>query len=176
MLGSASMHQVRNLEGSKNKELFSRAIDMTEEFMGPAFGRILGSFEVRQNSGELGSSAVAFGRLSVAWFGHGNLPRDRLASGPPAVCFQKSKTCVHSSPNAPGRFQPSPKFFRSIQAKTSTWPTRKPDGFGCFQQIAAHLGSNDASVVAALPNPLRLPLAWHLPRHPPKTGLARKGE
>jgi hypothetical protein len=24
--------------------------------------------------------------------------------------------------------------------KTSTWPIRKPDGFGCFQQIAAHLG------------------------------------
>src|SRR5208282_112337 len=83
----------------------------TQEFMSPAFGGTLGSFEVRQNSGEVRDEPVVdFGRLPVAFFGHGHLPGDRLVSRPKAVCFQRSKTCVHSSRNAPGGFQPSPKF------------------------------------------------------------------
>jgi len=28
----------------------------------------------------------------------------------------------------------------SLSMKSSTWPIREPDSFGCFQQIVAHLG------------------------------------
>ncbi len=43
--------------------------------MRPAFGGTLGSFEVRQNSGEVRDEHVVdFGRLPVAFFGHGKPP------------------------------------------------------------------------------------------------------
>ena len=90
----------------------------THEFMSPAFGGTLGSFEMRQNSGEVRDERVVdFGRLPAAFFGHGHLPGDRLVSGPNAVCFQRSKTCVHSSRNATARFQPSPKFLSATVLK-----------------------------------------------------------
>jgi len=42
--------------------------------MWPAFGTTLSSFEVQQNSGEVrDKSLVDFGRLPVAFFGHGHL-------------------------------------------------------------------------------------------------------
>jgi len=47
----------------------------TQEFMWPAFGGTLGSFEVQQNSSEVRDEHVEdFGRLPVAFFGHGNPP------------------------------------------------------------------------------------------------------
>ncbi|MGD0260420.1 MAG: hypothetical protein ABSD29_11425 [Verrucomicrobiota bacterium] len=46
-----------------------------QKFMRPAFGGTLGSFEVQQNSGAVRDKHVVdFGRLPVAFFGHGNLP------------------------------------------------------------------------------------------------------
>lgn len=43
--------------------------------MWPAFGGTLGSFELQQNSGEVrGEYVLDFGRLPVAFFGHGHLP------------------------------------------------------------------------------------------------------
>ena len=46
-----------------------------QKFMLPAFGGTLGSFEVQQNSGAVRDKHVVdFGRLPVAFFGHGNLP------------------------------------------------------------------------------------------------------
>jgi hypothetical protein len=93
--------------------------------MWPAFGGTLGSFEVQQNSGGVRDKPVVdFGRLPVAFFGHGHLPGDRLVSGPKAVCFQRLKTCVHSSRNAPSRFQPSPKF---VSATVLKWVLLCPE-------------------------------------------------
>ena len=99
----------------------------TQGFMSPAFGGTLGSFEVQQESGEVRDErAVDFGRLPVAFFGHGHLPGDRLVSGPKAVCSKKSKTCFHSSRNAPGRFQPSPKFFSPPRSSSGFYTGRPP--------------------------------------------------
>ena len=43
--------------------------------MSPAFGGALGSFEVQHNSGEIRDARVVdFGRLPVAFCGHGHLP------------------------------------------------------------------------------------------------------
>jgi hypothetical protein len=46
-----------------------------QKFMRPAFRGTLRSFEVQQNSGGVRDKHVVdFGRLPVAFFGHGNLP------------------------------------------------------------------------------------------------------
>jgi len=90
----------------------------TQEFMWPAFGGTLGSFEVQQNSGEVRDEHVVISvacrlRSSVT----ASRQENRFVSGPKAVCFQRPKTCVHSSRNAPGRFQPSPKFLSATVLK-----------------------------------------------------------
>src|ERR1035438_10464809 len=109
--------------GFEKQKIVLPAPRTTHEFMAPAFGGPLGSFEVQQNSGEVRDERVVdFGRLPVAFFGHGHLPGDRLVSRPKAVCFQRSNTCVHSSRNAPVSFQPSPKF---LSATVLKWVSHK---------------------------------------------------
>jgi len=43
--------------------------------------------------------------------------------------------------------------------KTSTWPIREPDGFGCFRQIAAHLGGMTRAWLRR--RPINFAFHWH---------------
>ena len=113
--------------------------------MRPAIGGTLDIFEVQQASDEVRDRHVVdFGRLPVAFLGRGNLPCDRPVSEPKAVFLQKSETFVHSSRNAPSRFQPSPKFLSAtvlkwVLHKTTSLerihPTGEDKGSGCLDTL-----------------------------------------